>query len=312
MIEKLEFLMALAREQHFGRAAEACKVSQPALSIGLKQLEDLLGVLLVERGSRYRGLTPEGERALQWARRIVGDARAMRDEIDELKHGVTGCLRLAAVPTALPMTPMLTGPYRTRHPDVRFTILSRSAQQIARMIENLEVDAGLTYLEDAPLRGINTVALYDEEYRLVTAPDSALADRRTVSWAEVAQVPLCLLTADTQNRHFIDGLLKDAAGEPKPTLESDSVTVLSAHVQTGKWASILPACIADRLDLTDAVRAVPIVKPKASQPIGLIVADREPATPLVRALVAEARLIATTRRAATGAREAVMPTVAVS
>ena len=76
MIDKLEFLLALAREQHFGRAAEACGVSQPTLSAGIKQLEETLGVLLVQRGSRFRAFTPEGERVLDWARRIVGDSRA--------------------------------------------------------------------------------------------------------------------------------------------------------------------------------------------------------------------------------------------
>ena len=81
MIDKLEFFIALARERHFGRAAEACGVTQPTLSAGIKQLEDTLGVMLVQRGSRFQGLTPEGEHVLDWARRIVGDTRAMRQEI---------------------------------------------------------------------------------------------------------------------------------------------------------------------------------------------------------------------------------------
>ena len=100
MIDKLEFLLALAREQHFGRAAEACGVTQPTLSAGVKQLEDSFGVLLVNRGSRFQDFTPEGERVLDWARRIVGDSRAMREEVHALKHGLTGRLRIAAIPMA--------------------------------------------------------------------------------------------------------------------------------------------------------------------------------------------------------------------
>ena len=90
MIDRLEFLLALSRERHFGRAAQACGVSQPTLSAGVKALEDLLGTMLVQRGSRFRGFTPEGERVLDWARRIVGDARSMRQEIDALKRGLSG------------------------------------------------------------------------------------------------------------------------------------------------------------------------------------------------------------------------------
>src|SRR5258708_20191134 len=104
MIDKLEFVIALAREQHFGRAAETCNVSQPTLSAGIKQLEDTFGVLLVQRGSRYRGFTPEGERVLEWARRIVADTRAMRQRADALKRGLAGRVQLAAIPTPAPIT----------------------------------------------------------------------------------------------------------------------------------------------------------------------------------------------------------------
>jgi DNA-binding transcriptional LysR family regulator len=124
LIDKLEFLLALAREQHFGRAAESCGVTQPTLSTGLKQLEQTMGMQLVNRSSRFQGFTPEGERVLDWARRIVGDTRAMRQEIHALKHGLSGRLRIAAIPTALPMVAALTTPFRARHPDVQFTILS--------------------------------------------------------------------------------------------------------------------------------------------------------------------------------------------
>src|ERR671930_2315097 len=107
MLDKLEYLMALGRERHFGRAADACGVTQPTLSAGVKQLEEQMGVLLVNRGSRFQGFTPEGERVLDWARRIVGDARSMREEINALRRGLSGQLRLAAIPTTLAMVAAL-------------------------------------------------------------------------------------------------------------------------------------------------------------------------------------------------------------
>ena len=126
MLDKLEYLMALSREEHFGRAADSCGVTQPTLSAGIKQLEEQLGVMLVRRGSRFIGFTPEGQRTLDWARRIVGDSRAMRQEITALKKGLTGQLKIAAIPTALAMVAAITTPFRARHPDVRFTILSQN------------------------------------------------------------------------------------------------------------------------------------------------------------------------------------------
>ncbi|MEA2939093.1 MAG: hypothetical protein QOC56_2597 [Alphaproteobacteria bacterium] len=294
MLDKLEYLMALAREQHFGRAAETCGVAQPTLSAGIKQLEELLGVLLVQRGSRFIGFTPEGERTLDWARRIVGDSRAMREEIKALKHGLTGQLRIAAIPTTLAMVAALTTPFRARHPNVRFTILSRTSIEILTLLENLEIDAGLTYLDNEPLGRVNSVPLYQERYQLLTAADAPLGDRDTVTWAEVAQVALCLLTPDMQNRRIIDGLLRSAGGDPQPTLESNSMIVLFAHVRTGRWASVMPSRLAETLGLTATIRAIPIVEPEAVHSIGLVVPVREPMTPLAAALVVEAKRLATT------------------
>ena len=292
MIQQLEYLMALAREQHFGRAAESAGVTQPTLSAGIKQLEEMLGVLLVQRGSRFIGFTPEGARTLDWARRIVGDSRAMRQEIAALRHGLTGRLRIAAIPTALAMVASITTPYRAKHPDVRFTILSQTSIQILTLLENLEIDAGITYLDNEPLGRVNTVPLYQERYQLLTAPDAPLGDRDSVTWKEVAQVPLCLLTPDMQNRRIIEGLLRKAGGDPQPTLESNSVIVLFAHIRTGRWASVMPAKLAETLGLTDTIRAIPITEPEAVHTIGLVVPAREPMTPQTAALVAEARRVA--------------------
>src|SRR4029079_10301173 len=164
MIDKLDFILALARERHFGRAAETCGVTQPTLSAGLKHLDEQMGVLLVNRGSRFQGFTPEGERVLEWARRIVGDTRAMREEITSLRHGLSGRLRIAAIPTALAMVAALTTPYRLRHPNVQFTIYSRTSIEILDLLDNLEVDAGITYIDNEPLGRVSSVPLYQERY----------------------------------------------------------------------------------------------------------------------------------------------------
>ena len=294
MIDKLDFLLALAREEHFGRAAESRGVTQPTLSAGIKQLEETLGVLLVNRGSRFQSFTPEGERVLDWARRIVGDSRAMRQEISASRHGLTGRLRIAAIPTALAMVASLTTPFRMRHPNVQFTILSRTSVETLAELENLEIDAGITYLDNEPLGKVNTVPLYREHYRLLTSADAPLGDRDKVTWAEVAQVPLCLLTPDMQNRRIIDDLLRSAGFAPQTTLESNSMITLFAHVRTGRWASVMPAKLAETLGLTALIRTIPIVEPEAVHTIGLVVPEREPMTPLTAALVAEAQRVAPT------------------
>ena len=212
----------------------------------------------------------------------------MRQEVRTLKQGLSGHLKIAAVPTALAMVSALTTPYRAKHPNVKFTILSRTSTDVLSMLENLEVDAGLTYIDNEPLGRMRAVPLYLEQYRLLTSADSPLGERDQVTWAEVGRIPLCLLTPDMQNRRIIDSLLHAAGALPEPTLESNSMIVLFSHVRTGRWASVMPEKLADTLGLTERLRSIPIIEPEAVHQIGLVVSPREPMAPLVSALVAEA------------------------
>jgi DNA-binding transcriptional LysR family regulator len=293
MIDKLEFFLALAREQHFGRAAEELGITQPTLSAAIKQLEDTLGVMLVQRGSRYQGLTPEGQRVLEWARRIVGDTRTMREEMRAARLGLSGHVRLAAIPTALAMTPRLTTPFREKHPNVTFSVLSRTSIEVLTLLENFEIDAGITYLDNEPLGRVATVPLYSERYQLITAAGNPFSERKAVTWREVASLPLCLLTPDMQNRRIINQHLEEAGATARPTLESNSMIVLFSHIRTGKWSSIMPLNLAETFGFAEPIRAIPIVEPDASHLVGMVAAYREPHTPLVSALLHEARLLAT-------------------
>jgi len=288
MIDKLEFFIALARERHFGRAAEESGISQPSLSAAIRQLEDQLGVILVVRGSRYQGLTPEGQRVLEWAKRIVGDARTMREEMRAAKAGLSGHIRLAAIPTALAMIPRLTEPFQARHPDVTFSVVSRNSLQVLSQLDNFEIDAGITYLDNEPLGRVTSVPLYTERYTLVTAEDTPYADREAVTWKEMANVRLCLLTSDMQNRRIINQHLADAGVTVAPTLESNSMVVLLSHVGTGQWASIMPRNVAQSFGFARQIRTIPIIEPEASHLVGLVATHREPFTPLVSALLHQA------------------------
>ena len=292
VLDKLEFFIALARERHFGRAAEQLGITQPTLSAGIKQLEDQLGVMLVMRGSRFQGLTPEGVQVLQWAKRIVGDARAMKEEMRAARPGLSGHIRIAAIPTALAMVARLTTPFREKHPGVTFSILSRTSIEVLTLLGNFDIDAGITYLDNEPLGRVSRVPLYNERYQLITAMGNPYSDRDRVTWAEVSRLPLCLLTPDMQNRRIIDQHLTEAGVEVRPTLESNSMIVLFSHIRTGKWSSIMPLNLAETFGFAEPIRAIPIVEPNASHAVGLVAASREPHTPLVSALLEEAMTLA--------------------
>jgi len=292
MIDKLEMFIALAQAQHFGRAAEALGISQPTLSTAIKGLEGELGVMLVQRGSRFGGLTPEGHRVLDWARQIVGDARTMKQELRAARAGLSGNVRLAVIPTALSAVSQLTTSFARHHPDVRFSVLSSTSVDILKSLEGLQIDAGISYLDNEPLGRVVTVPLYQERYVLVVRADADQAGMQAIPWADLGALRLCLLTPDMQNRRIIGGHLAGAGVAMVPGVESNSTIVLISHVLTGGWATILPEKAAAVFLTGGALCAVPITAPDARHAVGLIAPWREPHTPVIAALLQEARRMA--------------------
>ena len=284
MIDKLEMFIALANERHFGRAAEAVGVTQPSLSSAIKQLEDQLGVQLVFRGARFQGLTPEGQRVLDWALRIVGDTRTMREEMKAIRTGVSGNLRLGVIPTALPMVGKLTVPFLARNPNVRVTILSRTSYEILEEIDRLELEAGITYLENEPLGKVTAVPLYQESYRLLVATGSPLSKHASVTWREAAAQPLCLLTGNMQNRRIVDKAFSSVNAHPTPRLETNSIMNLLSSVKSMGLSSIMPEYFIATLGGFEGIKAIPLVNPKVEHTVGLVALDRQPRSPLIETL----------------------------
>ena len=167
-IRQLEYLAALDRERHFGRAAAACHAAQPTLSAGIRSLERELGVPLVRRGREFEALTPEGELILGWAQRALADITSLQQEASRLRGGLEGTLRIGAIPTSLPRSPLVTARFRERHPRMRVRLTSMSSRQIAHGLEHGEIEAGLTYLDNEPLAHVDAVPLWRERYLLVT------------------------------------------------------------------------------------------------------------------------------------------------
>jgi DNA-binding transcriptional LysR family regulator len=284
ILKNLQYLAALAQEKHFARAAASCHVTQPTLSAGIKQLEEELGLLIVRRGQRFAGFTAEGERILVLARRVLADYDSLQQGASEMRAGLVGRLRVGVVPTALPMVSLLTSPFAATHPRVSITILSHSSIEIQRGLDDFILDAGLTYLDNEPLTHVRTVPLYQERYYLFTPAATPLSTRR-VTWAEAAQLPLCLLTPDMQNRRIVNAHFAAAGVDLKATIETNSVLALWDHLQGGTWSSVLPQTFLYLFGQSDRLKVIPLEGVEAGHTIGLAVPDREPLTPSARELV---------------------------
>jgi DNA-binding transcriptional LysR family regulator len=286
LIRQLNYLTALARERHFARAAAACHVTQPTLSAGIKQIEETLGVLVVERGHRFIGFTEEGERVLAWAQRVLADYEGLTQELGGLGAALTGRLQIGVIPVALPLVHWLTEPFAAAHPHTTLEVLSHTSAEIQRGLDAFELDVGVTYLDNEPLSRVRTFPLYEERYILVTPSGNGFDGRDTVTWREAAELPLALLTPDMQNRRILDMHFREAGVTVSPVFETNSPFALLQHLTTTRWSTVLPHTYLAVMGELEGLVTRPLTEPEARHQVGLVVAEREPLQPLAKALLA--------------------------
>lgn len=289
LVRQLEYLTALAREEHFGRAAQACHVSQPGLSAGIRKLESELGVQIVQRGQRFQGFTSEGAEVLRWAQRVVAERESLRHTLTSMRAGLSGTLRMGAIPTALTVASMFTTPLRKRQPLVEFSLRSMTSHEIVSRVNDFDLDVGMTYTDGEPLGKVHIVPLYRERYLFLTHDDGPFSEHKSISWAEAGSAALCLLTPEMQNRRILDGYFVDAGVEAKPVVETDTISAIYAHIASMRLSSVIPHTWLHGLGVPDGTRALRLPRPSRDYHVGLVLASRQPGSMLARALVEAAR-----------------------
>jgi DNA-binding transcriptional LysR family regulator len=241
LFRQLEYFVAVAQERHFARAAEKCYVSQPALSAAIAKLERELNVTLINRGHSFEGLTPEGERLVVWAKRILAEHDAFKAEVHAVRSGITGTLRLGTVPTASTTASLVLSAFCSAHPLAKVQISSRlAATELFRRLRDFELDAAIVHSTGEDVHDVDLVPLYEEHYVLLSPADMLPPGASTLTWPDAAQLPLALLTPDMRDRHLIDEAFASHAIAVTPQVETDSVASLFAQVATGNWACIVP------------------------------------------------------------------------
>ncbi|MEV6650870.1 LysR family transcriptional regulator [Streptomyces sp. NPDC051219] len=289
LFRQLEYFVAVARERHFARAAEACFVSQPALSAAIAKLERELNVTLINRGHKYQGLTPEGERLVVWAKRILAEQEAFKAEVAAVQSGITGTLRLGAEPTASTTVVLPVAAFCAAHPLAKVQVRSRlSTTELTRQLRAFELDAAIAHFAPDDRESLQVVPLYEERYMLLASSDRLLSGTDTMRWAEAAQLPLALLTPDMRIRQVIDSAFADSGVVVTPQVETDSVATLYANVGIGACASIVPHTWLRAMPVTARMRAVRLVEPEARAQVSVAIHAATPGSVAARAFMTAA------------------------
>lgn len=273
-LASLRYLVALSEHQHFARAALACHITQPALSNALKALEQEFGTAIVKRGRTYAGLTPEGERVLASAHRMLHEQALLKQDLASTAEQPCGTLAIGVVPTAVPLAARFAAQLQARHPGIAPVVRSLSSRQIEEGLESLTLDLGLGFAErltaGAWAQRLVVLAQYSEHYFLVRrAPQPAPQLRlgAPMRWADAARLPLCLLTPEMHNRSLVDTAFAQAGAQVRPVMETNSVLTLTLCVQTANLASVLPGALVGAVRSQGELEALPLVEPEMLTPL---------------------------------------------
>ena len=300
LLESLRYLAALQQHRHFGRAAQACHITQPALSNAIRALEAEFGVTIVRRGRQYEGLTPEGELALSHAHRMLHDAESLRQALASAVGAPQGQLQIGAVPSAMPVAVRFAARLRQAQPGLRPVLRSLSSPEIEAGLDTLSLDLGLGYPRrpEVAQRRLTVWPQYNEHsFVLRQAADAAapFALGAAIRWAEAAVLPLVLLTPEMHQRALVDDAFRQAGvmPAPVPVMQTNSVLALVLAVRAGRagdgLAAVLPGALVDTVREQPGLLAQPLVAPVVSTPVAFLSNSAGQATLALQAALALAQ-----------------------
>ena len=276
LLSSLRYLVALNEHRHFGRAAQACHITQPALSNALRALEAEFQVVIVKRDRNFVGLTPEGERVLASAQLMLREHAILQQDLSSETHLPGGPLRIAAVPTAVPILARFAAQLQARHPGIVPVVLSMSSAELEKGLLDLSIDLALGYTErmDPLETRLKAWPQYTEHYFLLQRAQHPQTDQLQIgpeiTWVEIASRSLCLLTPDMHNRTIVNAAFTTAGVSAKPAIETNSILTMVLSVVAGSVCSVLPGALVGAVRSYGQLQALPLVSPEVRTPIGFM------------------------------------------
>jgi LysR family hydrogen peroxide-inducible transcriptional activator len=264
-LTELRYIVAVARERHFGHAAEACFVSQPTLSVAVKKLEEELGVQLFERGPGEVTVTPPGQKIVEQAQRVLEEASRIKDLAAAGRDPLAGPLRLGAIYTIGPyLLPKLIPILRRAAPAMQLHIQENFTHRLGDALKSGEVDViliALPFVES----GIETRALYDEPFFVAVPKGHPWEERKRITADELTRESLLLLG---EGHCLRDQVLEFCNAPRTRAIEGGSLETIRQMVASGVGVTVLPATAINPNVADPLIRILPL-RPEPSRRVGL-------------------------------------------
>ena len=270
-LTELRYIVALAREKHFGRAAEKCFVSQPTLSVAVKKLEDELGVILFERGQSEITVTPAGEPIIRQAEKVLAEAARIKELADTAGDPLAGPLRIGAIYTIGPyLLPRLVPLLRERAPQMPLILQENFTAKLIEALKNNELDVAIVALPiEEP--GLVAQAVYEEVFRVLVPAQHPWAKLKAIEARRLLEEQLLMLGRGNCFRDQVLDLCSRAGAGGPQVLEGSSLETIRYMVASGIGVTVMPASAVDELPKNDALlRVRPFTDPQPSRRIGMV------------------------------------------
>jgi LysR family hydrogen peroxide-inducible transcriptional activator len=293
----LRYIVTLARECHFGRAAEKCFVSQPTLSVAVKKLEDELGVILFERSPQEVRVTPIGEQVVAQAERVLGAAAQLTEIASAGKNPLAGPLRLGVIYTIGPwLLPKLVPLLHERAPEMPLLLEENYTHRLLEKLKAAELDVAIVALPvDEP--GLVAQAVYDETFFALVPVDHTWAKLKAVDPGKLLDQPLLMLGRGNCFRDQVLDLCTRAGQGGPQVLEGSSLETIRHMVASGVGITVMPASAVENVAKNDPLlRVKPFVEPTPTRRIALVWRasfPRHQAIDLVRRALLDCKLAGT-------------------
>ncbi|MEW5546844.1 LysR family transcriptional regulator [Pseudomonas soli] len=289
-IKQLKFLIALDQTRHFGQAAALCHITQPTLSMRLRNLEDELDLVLVKRGQRFEGFTEAGERILAWARTLLAAHDGLQAEAASCRGQVVGSLRLGTVPLASFNPMQLLMPLRAKYPELHFQLSSLSSEQVIDGLSRNQLDLGICYLDQVNTSFFEVIELSITTMGLLHDTRHFQFEADSLHWEDLGDLPLGLLSKGMHYRQSLDLSFRSRGLTPNAVLESDSTFQLIQAINTGVCCAIMPlGCGLE--ELSQHMRIIPVQEASIHSPVGLLLRRSEPRSAIAEQCFDEARAL---------------------
>ncbi|MBC7481197.1 MAG: hydrogen peroxide-inducible genes activator [Rhizobacter sp.] len=274
-LTELRYIVAVARERHFGRAAEACFVSQPTLSVSIKKLEEELDVKIFERGANEVTVTPLGDEIVRQAQSVIEQASAIKEIAKRGKDPVSGPLRLGVIYTIGPyLLPDLVRQAIERVPQMPLMLQENFTAKLLDMLRTGELDCAIM-AEPFPDAGLAVAPLYDEPFMVAVPRSHALAKRRSISAEELKQETMLLLgTGHCFRDHVLEvcpeyARFSSNAEGIRKSFEGSSLETIKYMVASGMGVTVVPQLSVPK-DKQPHIAYIPFAKPAPTRRVVLV------------------------------------------